>query len=179
MLHFTLLLLEMKKEPPQNCSQCNTDHICCTLHRWLFFAPETGSLDADMNLTQVDSNATITLNYWNTFAKAVGKNVTVVVLGITINYINATMIHTFNKYHVCKVGLLLYFTCQRVIIFCYLYYFFILSWFFCLFPAQVPLVRRLSLSAVQEYHLEMPSTSPSVCYSSCRRSLPHKTLLLI
>lgn len=76
-----------------------------------------------MNLTQVDSNATITLNYWNTFVKAVGKNVTVVVLGITINYINATMIHTFNKYHVCKVGLLLYITCQRVIIFCYLYYF--------------------------------------------------------
>lgn len=99
------------------------NHICCTLQRWLFFAPETGSLDADMNLTQVDSNATITLNYWNTFVKAVGKNVTVVVLGITINYINATMIHTFNKYHVCKVGLLLYFTCQRVVIFCYLYYF--------------------------------------------------------
>uniref|UniRef100_A0A3P8Q2L9 G-protein coupled receptors family 1 profile domain-containing protein n=1 Tax=Astatotilapia calliptera TaxID=8154 RepID=A0A3P8Q2L9_ASTCA len=57
-----------------------------------------------MNLTQVDSNATITLNYWKTFVKAVGKNVTVVVLGITINYINATMIHTFNKYHIFKLN---------------------------------------------------------------------------
>uniref|UniRef100_A0A669ESX0 G-protein coupled receptors family 1 profile domain-containing protein n=1 Tax=Oreochromis niloticus TaxID=8128 RepID=A0A669ESX0_ORENI len=50
----------------------------------------------------VRNNATITLNYWNTFVKTVGKNVAVVVLGITINYINATMIHTFNKYHVCS-----------------------------------------------------------------------------
>ncbi|XP_029990876.1 odorant receptor 131-2-like [Sphaeramia orbicularis] len=38
------------------------------------------------------------------FAVAVGKNVTVVILGITINYINATMINTFMKHHIFKIN---------------------------------------------------------------------------
>lgn len=56
--------------------------------------------EAEMTFTPGDGNVTIAVNYENAFITAVGKNVTVVVLGITINYINATMIHTFNKHHV-------------------------------------------------------------------------------
>ncbi len=65
------------------------------------FTPETGSSDADMNFTPGDSNVTMATNYRDSFPVTVGKNVTVIVLGITINYINATMVHTFNKNHVC------------------------------------------------------------------------------
>ncbi|XP_056245316.1 odorant receptor 131-2-like [Seriola aureovittata] len=44
------------------------------------------------------------LNYRDTFVVAIGKNVAVVVLGITISYINATMVHTFNKHHIFKMN---------------------------------------------------------------------------
>ncbi|XP_040014838.1 odorant receptor 131-2-like [Xiphias gladius] len=57
-----------------------------------------------MNFTPGDSNITTAVNYWDTFNMAVGKNVAVVVLGITINYINATMVHTFNKHHFFKAN---------------------------------------------------------------------------
>ncbi|XP_030581698.1 odorant receptor 131-2-like [Archocentrus centrarchus] len=57
-----------------------------------------------MNLTHADSNATITLKYSDTFVTAVSRSVIVVVLGITISYINATMIHTFNKYQIFKLS---------------------------------------------------------------------------
>ncbi|KAG8007259.1 hypothetical protein GBF38_008496 [Nibea albiflora] len=54
-----------------------------------------------MNFTSGVSNATKALNQRDTLLTAVGKNLTVLVLGITINYINATMVHTFNKHHLC------------------------------------------------------------------------------
>ncbi|XP_019131662.1 odorant receptor 131-2 [Larimichthys crocea] len=44
------------------------------------------------------------LNYRDTLLTAVGKNLTVLVLGITINYINATMVHTFNKHHIFRMN---------------------------------------------------------------------------
>lgn len=55
-----------------------------------------------MNFTPGDRNVTMAVKYRDTIVLAVGKNVTVIVLGITINYINATMVHTFNKHHVGK-----------------------------------------------------------------------------
>ncbi len=76
---------------------CNIFSLCIVC----FFTPETSSSDADMNFTPGDSNVTMATNYRDSFPVAVGKNVTVIVLGITINYINATMVHTFNKNHVC------------------------------------------------------------------------------
>ncbi|XP_028285618.1 odorant receptor 131-2-like [Parambassis ranga] len=55
-----------------------------------------------MNSTPADSNAT-----WNSqekFVRAVYMNTTVVILGLTINYINAAMIHTFNKHDILKMN---------------------------------------------------------------------------
>ncbi|KAM4612775.1 odorant receptor 131-2-like [Polymixia lowei] len=46
------------------------------------------------------SNITVTVNYRDSFTKAVTKNVIVVVLGISINYINANLIHTFRKHQI-------------------------------------------------------------------------------
>ncbi|XP_008284643.1 adenosine receptor A3-like [Stegastes partitus] len=43
------------------------------------------------------------LNY-QAFVQVFSKNVTVVILGITINYINATMIYTFNRHHIFKLN---------------------------------------------------------------------------
>ncbi|XP_040890331.1 odorant receptor 131-2-like [Toxotes jaculatrix] len=57
-----------------------------------------------MNFTPGDTNVTTAVNNRDTFVVAVGKNVAVVVLGIAINYINATMVHTFNKHHIFKVN---------------------------------------------------------------------------
>lgn len=45
------------------------------------------------------TNVTVVHNR-DSFNKAVTKNVIVVVLGISINYINATLVHTFNKHQV-------------------------------------------------------------------------------
>lgn len=61
---------------------------------------ETSESDADMNFTSGNKSLTPAVNYRDSFVMAVGKNVIVVVLGMAINYINATMIHTFNKHHV-------------------------------------------------------------------------------
>lgn len=60
----------------------------------------------DMNFTPGDDNVLAAMNNQEMLAMVISKNVTVVVLGITINYINATMVHTFNKHHVCKIVLL-------------------------------------------------------------------------
>lgn len=60
-----------------------------------------------MNFTSGNKTVTPAVNYRDSFVIAVGKNVIVVVLGMTINYINATMIHTFNRHHVCKLVLFL------------------------------------------------------------------------
>nr|XP_033482519.1 odorant receptor 131-2-like [Epinephelus lanceolatus] len=57
-----------------------------------------------MNFTPGESNMTGAVNYRDTFVMAVCKNVIVVVLGISINYINATMVHTFNKHHIFKMN---------------------------------------------------------------------------
>ncbi|XP_049893934.1 odorant receptor 131-2-like [Epinephelus moara] len=47
-----------------------------------------------------ESSANVTGRYADSFSKAVTKNVIVVVLGISINYINASLIHTFCKHQV-------------------------------------------------------------------------------
>ncbi|KAM8756272.1 odorant receptor 131-2-like [Acanthopagrus schlegelii] len=46
------------------------------------------------------ANVTVVLQYRDSFTKAVIKNVIVVVLGISINYINASLIHTFSKHQI-------------------------------------------------------------------------------
>ncbi|XP_039654814.1 odorant receptor 131-2-like [Perca fluviatilis] len=46
------------------------------------------------------ANVTVVLQYRDSFSKAVTKNVIVVVLGIFINYINASLIHTFCKHQI-------------------------------------------------------------------------------
>ncbi|XP_056245303.1 odorant receptor 131-2-like [Seriola aureovittata] len=57
-----------------------------------------------MNFTPEANNLTEAVNYLDTLITAVGRNVTVVVLGIAISYINATMVHTFNKHHIFRVN---------------------------------------------------------------------------
>ncbi|XP_076602003.1 odorant receptor 131-2-like [Chaetodon auriga] len=46
------------------------------------------------------ANVTVVGRYQDSFLKAVTKNVVVVVLGISINYINAGLIHTFSKHQI-------------------------------------------------------------------------------
>ncbi|XP_028285295.1 odorant receptor 131-2-like [Parambassis ranga] len=46
------------------------------------------------------SNVTLVARYQDSFSKAVTKNVIVVVLGISINYINVGLIHTFRKHQI-------------------------------------------------------------------------------
>ncbi|KAM7421859.1 hypothetical protein PAMA_010085 [Pampus argenteus] len=59
------------------------------------------------------SNVTVVLQYRDFFAKAVAKNVIVVVLGISINYINASLIYTFHKHQI-------FYTNPRYILFIHL-----------------------------------------------------------
>lgn len=51
-----------------------------------------------MNFTSEEQNET--LNVQDVFTGAAGRNVFVAVLCISINYINATIVHTFSKHHV-------------------------------------------------------------------------------
>ncbi|XP_078139538.1 odorant receptor 131-2-like [Centroberyx gerrardi] len=46
------------------------------------------------------ANVTVVIQYRDSFATAVTKNVVVVALGISINYINASLIHTFRKHQI-------------------------------------------------------------------------------
>ncbi|XP_062272292.1 odorant receptor 131-2-like [Scomber scombrus] len=46
------------------------------------------------------ANVSVVLQYRDSFTKAVTKNVIVVVLGISINFINANLIHTFRKHQI-------------------------------------------------------------------------------
>ena len=46
------------------------------------------------------TNVTVVLGSRDSFTKAVAKNVIVVVLSFSINYINAGLIHTFCKHQV-------------------------------------------------------------------------------
>ncbi|KAG7494894.1 odorant receptor 131-2-like [Solea senegalensis] len=59
------------------------------------------------------ANMTVVLQYRDSFTKAVTKNVIVVVLGISINYINAGLIHTFRKHQI-------FYTNPRYILFIHL-----------------------------------------------------------
>ncbi|XP_044040098.1 odorant receptor 131-2-like [Siniperca chuatsi] len=59
------------------------------------------------------ANVTVVLQDRDSFSKAVTKNVIVVVLGISINYINAGLIHTFCKYQI-------FYTNPRYILFIHL-----------------------------------------------------------
>lgn len=52
----------------------------------------------EMNVSS--ANVTLVLQYRDSFSKALTKNVIVVVLGISINYINAGLIRTFCKHQV-------------------------------------------------------------------------------
>ncbi|TKS71878.1 Trace amine-associated receptor 1 [Collichthys lucidus] len=57
-----------------------------------------------MNFTPVESNVTGAVPSEVTLFKGIGRVMIIVCLGITINYINATMVHTFNKHHIFKVN---------------------------------------------------------------------------
>lgn len=46
------------------------------------------------------ANVTVVVQYRDSLTKAVMKNVIVFVLGVSINYINASLIHTFCKHQV-------------------------------------------------------------------------------
>ncbi|XP_034440715.1 odorant receptor 131-2-like [Hippoglossus hippoglossus] len=59
------------------------------------------------------SNVTVVIEYRDSFTKAVAKNVLVVVLSISINYINAGLIHTFCKHQI-------FYTNPRYILFIHL-----------------------------------------------------------
>ncbi|KAI3369738.1 hypothetical protein L3Q82_024404, partial [Scortum barcoo] len=56
------------------------------------------ALCQEMNVSS--ANVTVVLQYRDSFTKAVTKNMIVVVLGISINYINAALIHTFSKHQI-------------------------------------------------------------------------------
>ncbi|XP_071396991.1 odorant receptor 131-2-like [Centroberyx affinis] len=55
-----------------------------------------------MNLSNVGSNST-TVVYRDTISTAIIKNVITVALCISINYVNGTLIHTFNKHQIFKM----------------------------------------------------------------------------
>ncbi|XP_029907410.1 odorant receptor 131-2-like [Myripristis murdjan] len=57
-----------------------------------------------MNVSSVAPNVTLAGNYHNTFTTAVTNNVIVMVLCISINYINGTLVHIFNKHQVLSVN---------------------------------------------------------------------------
>ncbi|XP_070708040.1 odorant receptor 131-2-like [Pempheris klunzingeri] len=59
------------------------------------------------------ANVTVILQYRDSFTKAVTKNVIIVVLGISINYINAGLLHTFSKHQIFYMN-------PRYILFCHL-----------------------------------------------------------
>ncbi|XP_053172120.1 odorant receptor 131-2-like [Scomber japonicus] len=50
------------------------------------------------------ANVTVVLQYRDSFTKAVTKNVIVVVIGISINFINANLIHTFRKHQIFNMN---------------------------------------------------------------------------
>lgn len=52
----------------------------------------------EMNVTS--ANVTLVGRYQDSLSKAVSKNVIVLVLGIFITYIDASLIHTFSKHQV-------------------------------------------------------------------------------
>ncbi|XP_074508520.1 odorant receptor 131-2-like [Sebastes fasciatus] len=57
-----------------------------------------------MNSSSYGSNVTTGPTYRDSYTTAVAKNVIVLCLGLTINYINGTLIHTFRKHQVFYVN---------------------------------------------------------------------------
>ncbi|KAK7915726.1 hypothetical protein WMY93_011487 [Mugilogobius chulae] len=53
-----------------------------------------------MNSTSSGQNGSTPVRIYEKFGTIVGKNVTVVFLGITINYLNGMLVHTFRKHQV-------------------------------------------------------------------------------
>lgn len=53
-------------------------------------------------MSMSSANVTVVIEYRDSFTKAVTKNVIVVVLSISINYINVGLIQTFSKYQVWR-----------------------------------------------------------------------------
>lgn len=135
-----------------------------------------------MNLTHGYSNVTGSVNYWDMLA-VVGRNVIVVVLGIIINYINATMVHTFNKHHVCKlfpfnvlffkIVFKRYFTLLKVR---FIHFVSVLKqyscaymqsyWFLQMFLLSVLVVKRYLLNHVHSYMWQTNPFSPRSVESS-------------
>lgn len=68
----------------------NIIHCTCICHQLLPFGV----------MSMSSANVTVVIEYRDSFTKAVTKNVIVVVLGISINYINVGLIQTFSKYQV-------------------------------------------------------------------------------
>ncbi|XP_029947503.1 odorant receptor 131-2-like [Salarias fasciatus] len=57
-----------------------------------------------MNVTDADVNMTAPLDSWISLNDVVSRSTIVVILGIMINYINATMVHTFSKHYIFKTN---------------------------------------------------------------------------
>ncbi|KAG8007260.1 hypothetical protein GBF38_008498, partial [Nibea albiflora] len=75
--------------------------LCMTLWKCIIFILMFSVVNlgfGEMNVSSV--NATGIVRYADSFSKAVTKNVIVVVLGISITYINASLIHTFSKHQI-------------------------------------------------------------------------------
>ena len=53
-----------------------------------------------MNSSTYGYNVLTVLTYRDSYSTAVAKNVIVLALGLSINYINAALIHTFRKHQV-------------------------------------------------------------------------------
>ncbi|XP_071350298.1 odorant receptor 131-2-like [Trachinotus anak] len=64
-------------------------------------------------MNESSANMTVAVRYADSFSKAVTKNVIVVILGISINYINVGLIHTFRKHQI-------FYTNPRYILFIHL-----------------------------------------------------------
>ncbi|XP_029947507.1 odorant receptor 131-2-like [Salarias fasciatus] len=57
-----------------------------------------------MNVTDADVNMTAPVDSWMSLNDVVSRSMIVVLLGITINYINATMVHTFSSHYIFKTN---------------------------------------------------------------------------
>lgn len=55
---------------------------------------------SSMNSSSYGLNVSSTLRHRDSYSTAVAKNVIVLSLGLTINYINGTLIHTLRKHQV-------------------------------------------------------------------------------
>lgn len=63
---------------------------------------------SSMNSSSYDYNVSSPPSYRDSYNTAVAKNVIVLALGLTINYMNATLIHTFRKHQVRMIFTVFY-----------------------------------------------------------------------